>query len=340
MRVGRRGFTLIELLVVIAIIAILIALLLPAVQKVREAANRSQCSNNLKQLGIAIHNYENNYGKLPPGVGPFGCCWGTWMMYILPYLEQDNMFKLYRNLGGNDTTGERYNGPNNAANVTRNRLKVLTCPSDRPNAPIGGGITSHNYALNYGNTSFFQTDLGTVRFGGAPFRCYPPSWILPSARQSQMSGQYTQNHPDHDQFGLYTDLGPAGQPQVPLVQITDGTSNTLMAAEVIQGQGTDLRGFAWWGGGSGFTTFSPPNANEPDMIMGGNCDAARTGAPCTTISTNARPRMMASRSRHPGGVHAAFCDGHVSFIRNAIDIQIWRALSTTQGGEIVGGSDL
>jgi prepilin-type N-terminal cleavage/methylation domain-containing protein/prepilin-type processing-associated H-X9-DG protein len=345
MHVRRRGFTLIELLVVIAIIAILIALLLPAVQKVREAANRSQCQNNLKQLGLAMHNYHDASGKLPPGVGPYGCCWGTWQVYILPYLEQDNMFKLYVNLGGNDITMNpqgvdnastrwRYSTQQNPANVTRQRLKVLTCPSDKPNAP-SSSITNHNYALNYGNTSFFQTDLGSVRFGGAPFPCYPPQWLTPP---SAMASEYGQNHPDHDKFGKY---GPrAGEPPVTLVQISDGTSGTMMAAEVIQGQGNDLRGFTWWGGASGFTTFSLPNANEPDMIMGGNCNAALTLAPCTNISTNARPRMMAARSKHTGGVQAVFCDGHVSFVRDSISIQNWRAISTSRGSEVANESEL
>jgi prepilin-type N-terminal cleavage/methylation domain-containing protein/prepilin-type processing-associated H-X9-DG protein len=341
MRIRRRGFTLIELLVVIAIIAVLIGLLLPAVQKVREAAARMSCSNNLKQLGLAMHNYHDSYGKLPPGVGPYGCCWGTWQAYILPYIEQDNMAKLWVNLNGNDNTGPRYSGGTNGVNVTSKRVKILTCPSDTPNAPISATvsgvtypITSHNYAVNYGNTSFFQATLNGVPFGGAPFSCYPSAWLTPPG---QMASEYAQNHPDHDKWAKY---GPkAGEPQVAVGQLTDGSSNTLMAAEVIQGQGQDLRGFTWWGGASGFTTWNPPNANAPDVLMGGICNVAATyNIPCTTISTNALPRMMVARSKHAGGLNAAYCDGHVAFISNNINIAIWRATSTSRGGEVVSNN--
>jgi|SRR6516225_5879586 prepilin-type N-terminal cleavage/methylation domain-containing protein/prepilin-type processing-associated H-X9-DG protein len=336
----RQGFTLIELLVVIAIIGVLISLLLPAVQKVRESANRMVCSNNLKQLGIAMHNYHDAHQKLPPGVGPFGCCWGTWQMYILPHIEQDNIFRLYKNLGGNDMTLAggtwRYSDHTNL-DLTRTRLKVLTCPTDTPNAP-SNRITSHNYAVNYGNTSFFQAPLNGVPFLGAPFRCYRPEWMTDAPMQSE----YGQNHPDHDRYGHYPQDGQAGQPQVPLGQIADGTSTTLLAAEIIQGQANDLRGFSWWGGASGFTSWSAPNANEPDVVMGGTCNISATwDIPCTTISTPTRPRMMAARSRHsPGGVNVIFCDGHNGFINNSIHIAVWRALSTTQGGEVVNQDDL
>jgi prepilin-type N-terminal cleavage/methylation domain-containing protein/prepilin-type processing-associated H-X9-DG protein len=339
MRVRRQGFTLIELLVVIAIIAVLIGLLLPAVQKVREAANRMSCSNNLKQTALAMHNYHDTNGKLPPGVGPNGCCWGTWQMWLLPYIEQDNMARLYRNLGGHDVSlaggNWRYSFGTNGQQVTSQRVKTWTCPSDTPNAPIGNPrITSHNYAVNYGNTSFFQTTLSGVPFGGAPFNCYPPAWLTPSAA---MLSEYAQNHPDHDRLNKYG--AGAGRPE-PIASVTDGTSNTLMLAEVIQGQGNDLRGFSWWGGASGFTTWVPPNANTPDVIMGGNCNATATRVPCTTISTTARPRMMAARSWHSGGLNAVFCDGHVSFVSNNIDINTWRAISTARGGEVINASGL
>src|SRR5437588_3183604 len=108
MRSVRPAFTLVELLVVIAIIGVLVALLLPAVQTAREASRRSSCQNNLKQLSLAMLNYENTYNVLPGGVGRFGCCWGTWQVRVLPYLEQGALSGLYLNSDGNDATGIRY----------------------------------------------------------------------------------------------------------------------------------------------------------------------------------------------------------------------------------------
>jgi prepilin-type N-terminal cleavage/methylation domain-containing protein/prepilin-type processing-associated H-X9-DG protein len=347
MRIRRRGFTLIELLVVIAIIAILIGLLLPAVQKVREAAARIQCNNNLHQIGLAMHNYHDTYQKLPPGVGHYGCCWGTWAMVILPYLEQDNMWKLFVNYDGCDivgipasnTTGWRYGSGTNVANVTSHQLKVLTCPSDTIAATYAG-MTHHNYGINYGNTNLYGTTVAGVRFGGAPFRCYPAGWLSDTTMQTE----YGWAQPDSDKKAHYQQYGAAGQPQQPLGQITDGTSTTLMASELIQGQGgdaaPDLRGFIWWGNASGFTTYNLPNSNAPDVQTGGACNVAATwNIPCTTINSSAFPRMSSARSRHVGGgVNVIFCDGHTSWISNSISLPVWWALGTSQGNEAVDGS--
>ncbi len=123
---------------------------------------------------------------------------------------------------------------------------------------------------------------------------------------------------------------------VKLADVTDGTSNTLMAAEVLQGRQTDLRGFTWWGGASGFVTFLPPNSTLPDVVTGGNCTPlTNPRMPCTTTSTATRPRMMGSRSLHTGGVNTTRCDGSVNFVSNTIDFTAWNALGTAAGGEVV-----
>jgi prepilin-type N-terminal cleavage/methylation domain-containing protein/prepilin-type processing-associated H-X9-DG protein len=340
-RTHRDGFTLIELLVVIAIIGILIALLLPAVQKIREAAARIQCANNLKQLGLAAHNYHDAAGKLPPAIGKNGCCWGTWMVAILPYEEQSNLYTGYVNFGGLDWTGPRYNGGVNRA-VTSARLKIFTCPSDQQNAK--GVTTEHNYCLNVGNTSFFQTPLpvgctvgkaGCTPFLGAPFGYYNSAAI------------------DSTGFGWDSTLpwGPGNSPtpgpqpdinkglmgaQFTLMAISDGTSNTLLASETIQGGPGDYRGFTWWGGAAGFTTYLVPNSSLPDVMTGGGCASPNDPRyPCTTTSTLAYPRMVAARSRHTNGVNVAMCDGSIHFVTNAVAYPVWNAMGSANGGEVV-----
>jgi prepilin-type N-terminal cleavage/methylation domain-containing protein/prepilin-type processing-associated H-X9-DG protein len=298
MRRRTRAFTLIELLVVIAIIGILMALLLPAIQKVREAANRMRCASNLRQLAIAMHNYHNDFNGLPMGKVN-SCCHGTWQVLILPYIEQDAVFRLYVGFGGSDAAGDpRYSqGPNLIP--TRSRFSVCTCPSDTPNAPIRQQ-TNHNYAPNFGNTGIEQqTTVAGVTFLGSPF---------PRGRRGKLG------------------------------EIQDGTSSTLMISEVRQGADVDLRGFTWWGPAAGFTTQMAPNSPEQDVLAGGNCrpPPQYPNPPCTDVQTTLRPNQMGARSRHAGGgVNAVYCDGHTEFVTNGINLNIWRALSTARGGEVV-----
>ena len=292
---SRRGFTLIELLVVIAIIAVLIALLLPAVQQAREAARRSQCRNNLKQLGLAMQTYHDSNKVFP--VGSFNCCWGTWMVEVLPYIDQNPLFKQWISQNMNDVPagGFRYSSASNIP-VTRTRLAAMTCPSDTPNAPINP-ITSHNYAVNYGNTNYNQATQNGVVFQGAPF-----------ARAAKA---------------------------VPIAEVKDGTANTLLVAEVVQGTGTDLRGFSWWGDASQFSAYYQPNSTVPDRIYtAGYCvNTPSQNLPCA-VSTAADPTLFSSRSRHTGGVHVVMVDGAARFISQNIDLGIWRAISTTKGREL------
>jgi prepilin-type N-terminal cleavage/methylation domain-containing protein len=313
----RRGFTLVELLVVIAIIGVLVALLLPAVQAAREAARRTQCANNLKQLGIAMHNRHDTYNALPAGMGPYGCCWGTWQVLVLPYLEQSNAYNLYQNWGGSDTvygdgpaaqsgtTFPRYASAPNTTNVTARRFAAMTCPSDTNNAPIAP-ITNHNYAVNWGNTTYNQTTYPstTITFEQAPFG----QGKLQAVGQ-RMTGQ-------------------------PFSALLDGLSNTMMVGEVLQGKGSDLRGFGWWGDAAGFTAYELPNSTVPDRIYtAGYCNnQPKWNLPCD-VSSSAHPTRFSSRSRHPGGVQTTMCDASVRFVPQTLDILVWRGMSTAAGAE-------
>ncbi len=301
---SRRGFTLIELLVVIAIIAILIGLLLPAVQKVRESASRARCLNNLKQFSTAMHMHQSAKGGLPTG-GALCQQSGTWMHLILPYVEQDAVAKLYPSWG---------NSAVNSRDVP-NQIAIGVCPSDTASKPAGQTYASsayHNYVANFGNTAVGDTasvmttlsSFNGLTAAGAPFR------YVTAQR---------------------------------LEDLTDGTSTTLMLAEVIQGKGQDLRGFTWWGDGASFSTGLQPNDTNPDVLTHTYCNANAPNPPanCTGTSVSISGasysvRQFAARSRHTGGVNVALCDGSCRFVPNSIVATVWQQLGTSQGGEVLG----
>ena len=313
---SRPGFTLVELLVVIAIIGVLVALLLPAVQSARESARRSQCTNNLKQVTLAVQNYADVWrGALP--VGEYACCWGTWLVALLPYIEQQQLFERYQyfgsvqNAAGNNyaqtDANTRYGGALNRP-VTTNWIKTYTCPSDMRSDPRNG-ITFHNYVANHGNTTLHRTaSFGTTStgqpnlFGGAPFIFVSSATSVPQV--------------------------------VRLAEIVDGLSNTLAFSETVQGKQWDLRGFSWWNGGAHFSTFLMPNSTQPDVLENiiYCMPEVRLNPPCTG-PTSSSPSTIAARSRHPNGVLASMCDGSVRFVSNNIFMDTWRGLSTNNGGE-------
>ena len=297
----RRGFTLIELLVVIAIIAVLIGLLLPAVQQAREAARRTQCRNALKQWGIAFHNYHDTYTSFPAGA--LTSLRHTFVPAIWPYIGQAPLALVYTYdvpyfLPPN-TNANNFTGP------TGNRFPIYSCASD----PGSNTWTGDQYYRTLGNY--------VVCFGNGNATT---SWT-------------TTNAP----FG-FTGGNGATPVWSNFAMMTDGISNTLLMAEVLrsavnnENRGdifNDDQNFA----GSFFMTTNPPQSAIPDIL--GTCvpTANPKHAPCT-VGT---PGVIAARSYHHGAVNACLGDGSVRSFSSSISLTIWQALGTVGGQESVSG---
>ncbi len=341
----RSGFTLIELLVVIAIIAILIGLLLPAVQKVREAAARIKCTNNLKQLALSVHNYESSLGNLPPayrgqqigGAPQYYDLWGT-LALLTPYLEQT---AVYNAIDLNLTMYQLVPPYGIQAPIAAQAIvPIFLCPSDRAVAvetnvysiPGPLGPTNYSFCLGTGTTR------GRTNWLGSPY----------------------------DADGAFF-----AQSKTKFTDMTDGTSNTAAGSERILGDGDDSNTVASRADIKTKTMYVNPGAETTDANCGSslrvNFNQRRgyswvAGEPrCTSYNHYYLPNdkinpdcvanyniytdpklsstghgLSTARSQHTGGVNVMLCDGSVRFVRDSIDLTTWRSLATRSGGEVLG----
>ena len=307
---SRHGFTLVELLVVIAIIGILIALLLPAVQAAREAARRTQCANHLKQMSLAVLNYETAHGVLPPGgITPGSCCTtkarATWAVAILPMVEQQALYDLF-------DPDEALEHDNNRQ-LRESLVPSYICPSDIDTRQTGKPEYGPGSSLQYHRSSYrASTGLGD---GGAD------SWVAPYNTGSD----YTR--PASSRGAMHS-IGRAPYGQVHLAAIRDGMSNTLLIGEHFTS--TNPRRRTFWA--YGFAAFSMSEVTPVDSrnLMGDydGCIALGGGP----AAVNSCKRMWGSA--HPGIIQFVFCDGSVRGINQSIDIYLLGELATIAGGEL------
>jgi prepilin-type N-terminal cleavage/methylation domain-containing protein/prepilin-type processing-associated H-X9-DG protein len=335
-RRSRPGFTLIELLVVIAIIAVLIGLLVPAVQKVREAANRMQCTNNLKQIGLALHHYHDTYGSFPPGsesdrgmgvTTGSNNYFGPWGMFLLPYVERQNLYALF-DPGLRRT--RLWNTLTPAAITLKEAfISVYSCPSDphhnkllqteQSTTLVGNNASTNNVNLVpvFHRTGSYRAVIGIGPFG--TFTCHVGGDT--SAAAAQFPPQM---------HGLLHATNVASLSPKRVANVTDGLSNTMAVAERVSINPSGRTTFwalgyhVWWG-----VHFC--DQASLDAFDYGKCMATYYPAIRDQFNTSC---AYGVGSAHPGGFNAVFGDGSARFVATTTNLNVLKALATVQGGEV------
>ena len=326
-----RGFTLIELLVVIAIIAVLIALLLPAVQQAREAARRIQCKNNLKQFGLAIHNYESSVGSFPPGRTGFPMVFSAHAQ-LMPYFDAANLYN-----GIDFNTAPTFVEPPvapYAQNVTAamRRMPMFLCPSDLGSMPgnsygptnyvvcTGSGSNPTSRYIRAGDGVMYDPKLaGIVKFrdlsDGLSNTVAMSEELLGDGPAAAAGSGAASSNPTLEVLNLSTSQTSGG----PYTAANDTSPGTCVAGA---GTWSGIRGAKWLNGHYGDTLYNhglTPNSRQFDC--GNNSHSSG---------------LTAARSRHTGGVHVLMCDGSARFVSDNIDYVLWQSLASRAGGEVIG----
>ena len=314
--VRRKGFTLVELLVVIAIIGVLVALLLPAIQAAREAARRSQCGNNMRQIGMALHNYHDTTNQFPPGAFR-GTSRGSNLIRLLPFLEQQALYDLFDFDSPAGTDNQQFPGPLPDGNVLLAAAVVpaYLCPSDTSARKVGDRPNQRqvaNYVASYGPGP--MSNSGSCSCPEFPLW---QSWALPGYSQNNPAGPFTRN-------------GEVWNARLP--DISDGLSNTIFYGETRRD--CTLHGQAGWSrsnNGQGYVATTIPINYDSCRTL--DQATAQGLTPCRALCNWNTEKGF--KSQHPGGAHFLMGDGSVRFFGENLDHQMYQYLGARESGEAV-----